>query len=202
MTLSDGSGSRILPAGLPPPDGKWRIDARSRLHKSIFWLCRRAGRAEFRAYGLLDERVRFLEGCVRRYCVPAAPIERLAVAALDGDLYRSTISVETFYDRVSPGGFIIVDDYALPPARRRLPTSDAARGIATPIEALTGAVCSGARKPCRRLRGLPGAMLDLRQCFFTPDHHIRGSLSGTDPMKCVTSGPGFAAVGRRDRRRQ
>ena len=44
--------------------------------------------------------------------VPAAPIERIAVLRLDGDLYESTIQVlEGFYPRLSPGGFCIIDDY-------------------------------------------------------------------------------------------
>jgi O-methyltransferase len=40
------------------------------------------------------------------------PIEKLAVLRIDGDLYESTIQVlEALYPKVSPGGFVIVDDY-------------------------------------------------------------------------------------------
>jgi hypothetical protein len=36
----------------------------------------------------------------------------LAVLRLDGDLYESTMdALNPLYDKVSPGGFIIVDDY-------------------------------------------------------------------------------------------
>jgi O-methyltransferase len=123
--------------GLPPPDGKWQIDARSRLHQINFLAVSRAQvERNFQAYGLLDERVRFLEGWFED-TLPTAPIERLAVLRLDGDLYRSTISVlETLYDRVSPGGFIIVDDYALPPCKAAITDFRAARGIAAPIETI------------------------------------------------------------------
>jgi hypothetical protein len=67
--------------------------------------------ANFAAYGLLDDRVRFLKGW---FCdtLPAAPIERLALLRLDGDYYESTMDTLTaLYDRLSPGGFVIVDDY-------------------------------------------------------------------------------------------
>ena len=46
--------------------------------------------ANFRAYGLLDERVCFLEGWFKD-TLPTAPIERLAILRMDGDLYESTI---------------------------------------------------------------------------------------------------------------
>lgn len=68
-------------------------------------------RANFARYGLLDERVRFLEGWFSD-TLPEAPIERLAVLRIDGDLYQSTIEALRFlYPKVSPGGYVIVDDY-------------------------------------------------------------------------------------------
>jgi O-methyltransferase len=44
----------------------------------------------FERYGLLDERVRFLAGSFAD-TLPRAPIDRLAVLRLDGDMYESTI---------------------------------------------------------------------------------------------------------------
>lgn len=65
----------------------------------------------FRRYQLLDEQVRFLRGWFKD-TLPAAPIEKLAILRLDGDLYESTMdAIRPLYDKVSPGGFIIVDDY-------------------------------------------------------------------------------------------
>jgi O-methyltransferase len=65
----------------------------------------------FRRYGLLDAQVRFLEGWFRD-TLADAPIERLAVMRLDGDLYESTMdALVSLYPRLSPGGFVIVDDY-------------------------------------------------------------------------------------------
>ncbi|GAB4710285.1 hypothetical protein MOKP122_44800 [Mycobacterium avium subsp. hominissuis] len=41
-----------------------------------------------------------------------APIDRISVLRLDGDLYESTIqALDALYPRLSPGGFCIVDDY-------------------------------------------------------------------------------------------
>ncbi|MGI0534851.1 TylF/MycF family methyltransferase [Bacillus pfraonensis] len=67
----------------------------------------------FRKYDLLDENVKFLKGWFKD-TLPAAPIEKLAILRLDGDLYESTMdSLINLYDKVSKGGFIIIDDYIL-----------------------------------------------------------------------------------------
>jgi O-methyltransferase len=68
-------------------------------------------RANFQRYGLLDDRVRFLPGWFKD-TLSDAPIERIAVLRLDGDLYESTIqALDGLYSRLSPGGFCIIDDY-------------------------------------------------------------------------------------------
>jgi hypothetical protein len=73
--------------------------------------------ANFERYGMLDDRVRFVEGWFRD-TLPAAPVESLSVLRLDGDMYESTfVALESLYDKVSPGGFVIVDDYSLEPCR-------------------------------------------------------------------------------------
>lgn len=68
-------------------------------------------RANFRRYGLLDEQVCFLEGWFRD-TLPDAPVRQLALLRLDGDYYESTMdALVHLYDRVSVGGYVIVDDY-------------------------------------------------------------------------------------------
>jgi O-methyltransferase len=76
-------------------------------------------RENFRRFGLLDERVVFLEGWFAE-TLPSAPIERLSLLRLDGDLYESTMdALVHLYPRLSPGGFAIVDDYfSAPPCRQ------------------------------------------------------------------------------------
>ncbi|MEU5863704.1 alpha/beta fold hydrolase [Nonomuraea sp. NPDC047529] len=71
----------------------------------------------FRAYGLLDDQVRFLPGWFKD-TLPSAPMNRLALLRLDGDLYDSTMdALEHLYPKLSRGGFVIVDDYFLKPCR-------------------------------------------------------------------------------------
>jgi len=67
--------------------------------------------ALFERYDLLDDQVRFLKGWFRN-TLPVAPIKKLALLRLDGDLYESTMdALENLYSKLSPGGFVIVDDY-------------------------------------------------------------------------------------------
>jgi hypothetical protein len=99
--------------GLPTPKPeKCPHDASSRLHQAPeLAVPLERVRANFSRYGLLDDRVRFLKGW---FCdtLPAAPIERLAVLRLDGDLYESTTDALThLYPKLSVGGYVIVDDY-------------------------------------------------------------------------------------------
>lgn len=91
-------------------------------------------RDHFALYDLLDDRVRFLEGWFKD-TLPSAPVERIAVLRLDGDLYESTMTALTaLYDRVSPGGFVIVDDYgALSVCRQAVEEFRAERSIDEPI---------------------------------------------------------------------
>jgi O-methyltransferase len=67
--------------------------------------------ANFAKYGLLDNQVRFLPGWFSD-TLPNAPIDRLAVLRVDGDLYESTIvSLRSLYSKLSIGGYVIIDDY-------------------------------------------------------------------------------------------
>lgn len=68
-------------------------------------------KSNFNRFGLLDNQVRFLKGW---FCdtLPTAPIERIAVLRLDGDMYSSTMdALDNLYHKVSEGGYVIVDDY-------------------------------------------------------------------------------------------
>ncbi len=107
--------------GLPPPNtGKYPHDANSRLHESReLAVSLEQVQANFERYGLLDGQVRFLKGW---FCdtLPVAPIERLAVLRLDGDMYQSTMdALVSLYPKVSQGGYVIVDDYGCIPACRQ-----------------------------------------------------------------------------------
>jgi O-methyltransferase len=44
--------------------------------------------------------------------LPAADIQRIAILHIDADWYSSVMAVlETMYDKVVPGGFVVLDDY-------------------------------------------------------------------------------------------
>ena len=68
-------------------------------------------RGNFERYGLLDERVRFVEGWFRD-TLPSLRDRTWALVRLDGDLYESTMDgLVNLYPQLAPGGFLIVDDY-------------------------------------------------------------------------------------------
>lgn len=65
----------------------------------------------FSRYGLLDKQVKFLKGWFRD-TLPTAPIEKIALLRLDGDMYESTMdALKHLFPKVSYGGFVIIDDY-------------------------------------------------------------------------------------------
>ncbi len=91
-------------------------------------------RDNFRTYGLLDSGVVFLPGLFND-TLRTAPIERIALLRLDADLYSSTSEcLNALYDRISPGGAVIVDDYGgLEPCRRAVDEFRSARGVTAPL---------------------------------------------------------------------
>jgi Macrocin-O-methyltransferase (TylF) len=107
--------------GLPPPDpAKYPMDANLTFNEfKELAVSLEEVQTNFRRYNLLDEQVRFLKGWFRD-TLPRAPVERLAVLRLDGDLYESTMDALTaLYPKVSRGGYVIVDDYNDIPACRQ-----------------------------------------------------------------------------------
>jgi hypothetical protein len=91
-------------------------------------------RANFWRYDLLDDQVRFLKGWFRD-TLPVAPIDKLAVLRLDGDLYESTMdALVHLYPKLSVGGYVIIDDYgALLPCRQAVHEYRDAHGITDQI---------------------------------------------------------------------
>lgn len=103
--------------GVPPPDpAQYPADASSTYHDfPELSIPLETVRRNFEKYGLLDDQVVFLKGWFKD-TLPHAPIDRLALLRLDGDLYESTtIALDAFYDKLSPGGYVIVDDYHVVP---------------------------------------------------------------------------------------
>ena len=108
--------------GFPPPDTeKYPQDEGDRSHTvnpNIIPSLDRV-RDNFERYGLLDGQVRFLKGWFRD-TLPEAPLDKLAVVRLDGDMYESTMdALVNLYPKLSVGGYLIVDDYGCFPACRQ-----------------------------------------------------------------------------------
>jgi O-methyltransferase len=86
-------------------------------------------RHNFARYGLLDERVKFLVGWFKD-TLPTAPIERLSLMRLDGDMYESTWqAIEALYPKLSPGGFCIIDDFGSHQSQAGLAVRDYRKAI-------------------------------------------------------------------------
>jgi O-methyltransferase len=102
---------------LPPDRAKYPADAWDLHHRfNTLAVSREQVESNFEKYGLLDEQVRFLEGWFKD-TLPGAPIDKLAVARLDGDMYESTMDgLTSLYPKLSIGGYLIVDDYGAVPA--------------------------------------------------------------------------------------
>jgi O-methyltransferase len=67
--------------------------------------------ANFERLHLLDDQVRFVKGWFKD-TLPGLSAERWAVLRLDGDFYESTIqALDSLYPNLSPGGWVIIDDY-------------------------------------------------------------------------------------------
>ncbi|MEE8360098.1 MAG: TylF/MycF family methyltransferase [Candidatus Omnitrophota bacterium] len=99
--------------GLPEPDlEKYPEDVGDTLYRSKeIAVSLDVVKANFARYGLLDDQVRFIEGWFKD-TLPKAPIKRLAVMRLDGDMYGSTIdALSSLYPKLSVGGYVIIDDY-------------------------------------------------------------------------------------------
>jgi GT2 family glycosyltransferase len=133
------TGRRVFVAdsfeGLPPPNPeKYPADAGDRLHTfEQLAISLDQVRANFAKYDLLDDQVVFLKGWFKD-TLPTAPVDKLAVLRLDGDMYESTMdALGALYDKVVPRGFVIVDDFALAGCRRAIDDFRRERAISDPL---------------------------------------------------------------------
>jgi hypothetical protein len=126
--------------GLPTPDvNRYPADANDRHYEfDSLQVDRASVEAGFRKFGLLDENVVFLEGWFKD-TLPNAPIENLSILRLDGDMYESTQqTLQALYKKVSPGGYVIVDDYILKPCAQAVDDYREANNITAPLQKVDG----------------------------------------------------------------
>jgi O-methyltransferase len=121
--------------GLPKPDATaYPQDAGIRLHAvELLSVSLEQVQDNFRRYGLLDDQVEFLPGWFRD-TLPSAPIEHLAIMRLDGDMYESTmVALEALYPKLSPGGYVIIDDYRVSNCRQAVDDFRREHSITEPL---------------------------------------------------------------------
>jgi len=65
----------------------------------------------FEKYSLLDDNIKFLKGWFKD-TLPIAPIKKLSLLRIDGDIYESTMdALINLYPKLSIGGYLIIDDF-------------------------------------------------------------------------------------------
>jgi len=118
--------------GLPPPDPvRFPADSGDEHHTfTELAVPEEVVRHNFAVYGLLDDQVRFVKGYFAD-TLPRLDAGPFALVRLDGDMYGSTMdAITALYDRLSPGGFLVVDDYgAVAACRAAIDDFRNARGI-------------------------------------------------------------------------
>lgn len=129
-------------AGLPVPDSeRYPSQDQGDLHHTFKELAvsLETVQENFRKYDLLDDQVRFLKGWFKD-TLPDAPIDRIAILRLDGDMYSSTMdALQALGHKVSPGGFVIVDDFgAVEGCRKAIGDYRKANGVQAPIQDIDG----------------------------------------------------------------
>jgi O-methyltransferase len=122
--------------GLPPPNPEeYPADTADQHHTADMLIVSREDvEQNFRLYDLLDGQVAFLEGWFRD-TLPTVRDRTWAVVRIDGDMYESTMdALVNLYPRLSPGGYVIIDDFAYDPCRKAVADFRCAQKIDEPIE--------------------------------------------------------------------
>jgi O-methyltransferase len=100
--------------GLPEPEHPVDVERELDFSEAVQpWLAMslQAVQDNFRTYDLLSDAVRFVPGWFSD-TLPGIEVEQIALLRLDADLYASTRdALLALYDRVSPGGYVVIDDY-------------------------------------------------------------------------------------------
>ena len=106
--------------GLPPPSPEKYPEDHGDIHHtfSILAVSEQSVRSNFKRFNLLGNNVQFVKGYFKD-TLPLLDINKLSLLRLDGDMYESNMdTLEPLYNKVSAGGFIVIDDYGLPPCKK------------------------------------------------------------------------------------
>ena len=107
-------------------------------------------REAFFRYGLL-EGVKFLQGEPSRTLAENGP-ERIALLRIDGhDPAEVRALLEALYARVSPGGFVVVDDYGRDECQATVDEFRSANGIDEPLSRIDASAAEWRKNPVREV---------------------------------------------------
>jgi len=126
--------------GLPKPNvNKFPEDAGSDLHKyDELKIILEEVKRNLQSYVVLDEQVNFIKGFFED-TMKNIPTKSLSLLRLDGDMYGSTWSVlENLYEKLSSGGYLIVDDYRLNGCQKAIHNFRKLKNIQEPIITIDG----------------------------------------------------------------
>ena len=101
--------------GLTPPDHeKFPADKNYRFHiMDVTNVSLEEVKNNFKLYDVLDNQVKFLKGWFKDFRKQVS-CKKLSILRVDGDMYESTWEIlENLYDKLSVGGYVIVDDFNL-----------------------------------------------------------------------------------------
>jgi O-methyltransferase len=122
--------------GLPPPNAKdYPEDKGLNLNEHReFAVGLDQVRDNFSRYGLLDGQVEMIKGYFDQ-TLPTFDGGPFALIRLDGDLYESThLALEHLYPKLSPGGFVVIDDYGcIPQCAKAVDDYRAAQDLDAPL---------------------------------------------------------------------
>ena len=107
--------------GLPEPDAEKYVHDKGDKHheETVLAISLDEVKRNFLKYDLLDDQVVFLKGWFKD-TLPNAPVKTLSLLRLDGDMYESTMdALVNLYPKLSPGGYIIIDDWGAVKACRQ-----------------------------------------------------------------------------------
>lgn len=126
--------------GLPAPNEKVYPDDQGDVHYTFDELkvTLESVTNNFKKYNLLDDQVKFLKGWFKD-TLPTAPLEKLSLVRLDGDMYESTMdAIVSLYPKLSIGGFLIVDDYCITACSKAIADYRSANNITEEIINIDG----------------------------------------------------------------
>ncbi len=118
--------------GLPKPQNETDLDLT--MFSDYLGVSLSQVQDNFRQFGLFSDRIRFVPGWFKD-TLPTASVQQIVLLRLDGDMYESTMDgLEHLYSKISPGGYVVIDDYgALAVCRRAVAEFRRNRGIHAPI---------------------------------------------------------------------